>query len=99
MTQGYSQEEGIDFDGFFAPVTRLEAIRMLLAFACYMDFKLYQIDEKSVFLNRYITEEVYVAQLSGFENHDFPTMCSSYQNHSIDLSKLQELGMKDLVNF
>ena len=41
VAQGYSQEEGIDFDEIYAPVARLEAIRMLLAFACFKDFKLY----------------------------------------------------------
>ena len=80
VAQGYSQEEGIDFDESFAPVARLEAIRMLLAFACYMDFKLYQMDVKSAFLNGFITEEVYVAQPPGFENHEFP-------NHVFKLSK------------
>ena len=58
VIQGYSQEEGTNFDKSFALVTRLEAIRMLLAFACYMDFKLYQMDVNSVFLKGYITEEV-----------------------------------------
>ena len=65
---------------------------MLLAFAYCMDFKLYQMDIKSAFLNGYITEEVYVAQSPEFENHEFP-------KYSMDLSKLQELGMKDLVHF
>ena len=46
VAQGYNQEEGIDFDETFAPVARLEAIRMLLAFACFRDFKLYQMDIK-----------------------------------------------------
>ena len=49
VAQGYNQEEGIDFDETFAPVARLEAIRMLLACACHMDFKLFQMDVKSVF--------------------------------------------------
>ena len=49
VAQGYNQEEGIDFDETFAPVTRLEAIRLLLVFACHMDFKLFQIDVKNVF--------------------------------------------------
>ena len=53
---------------------------MLLAFACYMDFKLYQMDINSVFLNGYITEEVYVTQSSDFENHEF-------SNHVYKLSK------------
>ena len=47
----YNQEEGIDFDEIFAPVARLEAIRLLLAYACFMKFKLFQMDVKSAFLN------------------------------------------------
>ena len=54
-----------------APVARLEAIRLLLAFACAKDFKLFQMDVKSAFLNGYINEEVYVAQPPGFESHEY----------------------------
>ena len=50
VTQGFNQE-GIDYEETFAPVARLEAIRMLLVFACFKDFVLYQMDVKSVFLN------------------------------------------------
>ncbi|KAH9697228.1 hypothetical protein KPL71_023524 [Citrus sinensis] len=71
VAQGYNQEEGIDFDETFAPVARLEAIRMLLAFACHKDFILFQMDVKSAFLNVYIMEEVYVKQPPGFENEKF----------------------------
>ena len=60
VAQGYNQEEGIDYDETFAPVARLESIRMLLSFACHKNFKLYQIDVKSAFLNGFIKEEVYV---------------------------------------
>ena len=60
IAQGYSQEEGIDYDETYAPVARLEAIRMLLAFACFKNFKLFQMDVKSAFLNGFINEEVYV---------------------------------------
>ena len=49
VAQGYNQEEGINFDEIFAPVARIEAIRLLLAFACDMNFKLFQMDVKSVF--------------------------------------------------
>lgn len=80
VAQGFNQEEGIDFDETFAPVARLEAIRMLLAFACFKNFKLYQMDVKSAFLNGYISEEVYVEQPPGFQNHEFP-------NHVFKLSK------------
>ena len=71
VAQGYSQQEGIYFDESFAPVARLKAIRMLLAFSCYRDFKLYQMDVKSVFLNVHITKDVYVAQPPRFENREF----------------------------
>ncbi|GKB77997.1 retrovirus-related pol polyprotein from transposon TNT 1-94 [Tanacetum coccineum] len=62
VAQGYNQQEGIDYDETYAPVARLESIRILLAYACALDFKLFQIDVKSAFLNGFINEEVYVAQ-------------------------------------
>ncbi|GKD47119.1 retrovirus-related pol polyprotein from transposon TNT 1-94 [Tanacetum coccineum] len=62
VAQGYNQQEGIDYDETYAPVARLESIRILLAYACALDFRLFQIDVKSVFLNGFINEEVYVAQ-------------------------------------
>ena len=70
VTQGYSQEEGINFNETFAPVARLESIRMLLT--CYKDFILYQMNVKSTFLNRYIMKEVYVKHPPGFENEKYP---------------------------
>ena len=72
MAQGYNQQEGIDYDETFAHVARLEAIRMLLAFAAYKGFILYQMDVKYGFLNGFIYEKVYVKQPSGFENETFP---------------------------
>ena len=60
VAKGYNQEEGIDYDETYAPVARLEAIRMLLIFTSFMNFKLYQMDVKSAFLNGFIEEEVYV---------------------------------------
>ena len=80
VAKGYSQEEGIDYDETYAPVARLEAIRILLAFACFNNFKLYQMDVKSAFLNGFINEEVYVEQPPGFENPHFP-------DHVFKLSK------------
>jgi hypothetical protein len=62
VAQGYSQVEGLDFGETFTHVARLEAIRILLAFAASKEFKLYQMDIKSVFLNGVIQEEVYVRQ-------------------------------------
>nr|GEV63487.1 retrovirus-related Pol polyprotein from transposon TNT 1-94 [Tanacetum cinerariifolium] len=66
VAQGYNQQEGIDYDETYAPVARLESIRILLAYVCALDFKLFQMDVKSAFLNGFINGEVYVAQPSGF---------------------------------
>ena len=60
VAKGYSQQEGIDYDETFAPVARLEAIRIFLAFAAHSNFKVYQMDVKSAFLNGELAEEVYV---------------------------------------
>ena len=60
VAQGYSQEEEIDFEETFAPVARLEAIRILLTFAVSQSVKLFQMNVKNAFLNGYIKEEVYV---------------------------------------
>jgi hypothetical protein len=68
VAQGYSQVEGLNFGETFTLVARLEAIRILLAFAASNGFKLYQIDVKSAFLNGGIQEEVYVRQPPGFES-------------------------------
>ncbi|GKB07640.1 retrovirus-related pol polyprotein from transposon TNT 1-94 [Tanacetum coccineum] len=71
---------GIDFDETYAPVARLESIRILLAYACAHDVKLFQMDVKSDFLNGFINEEVYVAQLPGFVDLEKP-------NHVFKLKK------------
>ncbi|GJW45705.1 putative ribonuclease H-like domain-containing protein [Tanacetum coccineum] len=70
--KGYRQEEGIDYDEVFAPVVRIEAIRIFLAFASYMGFIVYQMDVKSAFLYGIIDEEVYVSQPLGFVDPKFP---------------------------
>jgi hypothetical protein len=62
----YAQVEGIDFKETFAPVARLEATKMFLAFACFKNFKIYQMDVKSAFLNGNLEEEVYIEQSKGF---------------------------------
>nr|GEW83255.1 retrovirus-related Pol polyprotein from transposon TNT 1-94 [Tanacetum cinerariifolium] len=72
VAQWYPQEEGIDYDEVFAPVARIEAIRLFLAYDSFKDFVVYQMDVKSVFLYEKIKEEVYVCQPSGFEDPDFP---------------------------
>ncbi|GJT67791.1 putative ribonuclease H-like domain-containing protein, partial [Tanacetum coccineum] len=72
VAQGHRQEEGIDYDEVFAPVARLEAIRIFLAFASYMGFVVYQMDVKSAFLYGKIDEEVYVSQPPGFLDPKHP---------------------------
>ncbi|GJS53939.1 retrovirus-related pol polyprotein from transposon TNT 1-94 [Tanacetum coccineum] len=66
VAQGYNQQEGIDYDETYAPVARLESIRILLAYPCALDLKLFQMDVKSAFLNDFINKEVYMAQPPGF---------------------------------
>jgi hypothetical protein len=80
VAKGYSQVEGLDFGETYAPVARLESIHILLAYATYHGFKLYQMDVKSAFLNGPIKEEVYVEQPPGFEDSEYP-------NHVYRLSK------------
>ncbi|GKC11203.1 retrovirus-related pol polyprotein from transposon TNT 1-94 [Tanacetum coccineum] len=72
VAQGHRQEEGIDYDEVFAPVARIEAIRIFLAFASYMGFIVYQMDVKSAFLYGKIDEEVYVSQPPGFIDSKYP---------------------------
>ncbi|GAA0154676.1 transmembrane signal receptor [Lithospermum erythrorhizon] len=72
VAQGYTQVEGIDFEETFAPVARIEAIRLLLALACLLKFKLYQMDVKTAFLNGLVQEEVYVEQPKGFIDSQYP---------------------------
>ncbi|GJW00049.1 putative ribonuclease H-like domain-containing protein [Tanacetum coccineum] len=72
VTHGYTQKEGIDYDEVFAPVARIEAIRLFLAYSLFMNFIVYQMDVKSTFLYGKIEEDVYVCQPPGFEDPEFP---------------------------
>jgi hypothetical protein len=74
VAKGYLQVKGLDFDETYTPVARLESIRILLSYATYHGFELYQMDMKSAFLNGAIKEEVYVEHPPGFED-------SGYHNH------------------
>ena len=80
VVQGYNQEEGIDYDETFAPVAKMEAIRILIAFAAFMGFELYQMDVKSAFMNGDLKEEVFVKQPPGFDDAELP-------NHVFRLNK------------
>nr|GEZ27731.1 retrovirus-related Pol polyprotein from transposon TNT 1-94 [Tanacetum cinerariifolium] len=80
VARGYRQEEGIDFEESFAPVSRLEAIRIFLAYAAHKNMVVYQMDLKTAFLNGNLREEVYVSQPDGFVDSDNP-------NHVYKLKK------------
>ncbi|GAA0149080.1 transmembrane signal receptor [Lithospermum erythrorhizon] len=72
VAQGYTQIEGVDFEETFAPMARLEAIRLVLSIACLLKFKLFQMDVKSAFLNGVVQEEVYIEQPKGFVDVTYP---------------------------
>ena len=80
IAQGYSQMEGADYDETYAPVACMESIRILLALACHLKFKFYQMDVKTTFLNGFLKEYVYVTQPKGFIDPHFP-------NHVLYLKK------------
>nr|GFC16337.1 retrovirus-related Pol polyprotein from transposon TNT 1-94 [Tanacetum cinerariifolium] len=90
VAQGHTQEEGIDYEEVFAPVARIEAIRLFLAYTSFMGFLVYQMDVKSAFLYGTIKEEVYVCQPPGFED----PKNTKWSRHFMDYIKLLELGMK-----
>ena len=89
MAQGYFQVEGVYFDETFAPISHMESIRVLLALACHLKFKLYQMDVKTTFLNRFLKEDVYVAQPKRFIDPHFP-------NHVLYLKK-ELYGLKQAL--
>ncbi|GJU11033.1 retrovirus-related pol polyprotein from transposon TNT 1-94 [Tanacetum coccineum] len=72
VAKGYSQQEGIDFEESFAPVARLEAVCMFVAYTTHKNFTIYQMDVKTTFLNGSLKEEVFVSQPDGFVNPNFP---------------------------
>ncbi|GJU75560.1 putative ribonuclease H-like domain-containing protein [Tanacetum coccineum] len=79
---GHRQEEGIDYEEVFAPMARIEAIRLFLAYASFMGFLVYQMDVKSAFLYGTIKEEVYVTQPLGFKDPDHPDKVYKRQDRS-----------------
>ncbi|GKA80144.1 retrovirus-related pol polyprotein from transposon TNT 1-94 [Tanacetum coccineum] len=80
VSKGHGQEEGIDFEESFAPVARLEAVKIFVAYAAHKNFRIYQMDVKTTFLNGPLKEEVFVRQPDGFVDPDFP-------NHVYHLKK------------
>jgi hypothetical protein len=99
VAKGYSQVEGLDFSETYAPVARLEPIRILLAYATYHGFKLYQMDVKSAFLNGPIKEEVYVEQPPGFEDSEYPSHVYKLSKALYGLKQAQDHGMNAWETF
>jgi hypothetical protein len=98
VAKDYAQVAGLDFEETFAPVARLESIRILLAYVAHHSFKLYEMDVKSTFLIGPIKEEVYVEQPLASRMMSTPTMCLSSLKRSMDISKPQEHGINSLEN-
>jgi hypothetical protein len=96
VAQGFSQVEGLDFGKIFAHVARLEAIRILLAFAASKGFKLYQMDVKSVFLNGVIQEEVLLGNPHVSRTPNILKECTSFERLCMGLSKCHLHGMLGL---
>ncbi|CAM8934750.1 unnamed protein product [Rhodiola kirilowii] len=99
VAQGFTQIEGVDFDETFASVARLEVIRLLLALACHLKFKLFQMDVNSAFLNGLLNEEVYVAQPKGFEDPHHPDFVYRLKNALYSLKQAPRAWYERLTEF
>jgi len=99
VAKGYNQEEGIDFDEIYAPVARLEAVRLLLAYACICNFKLHQMDVKNAFLNGFLNEEVYISQSPGFEDYLCPNHVSKLKKALYGLKQAPRQWYERVRNF
>nr|GEV35714.1 copia protein [Tanacetum cinerariifolium] len=94
VAHGHTQEEGINYEEVFAPVARIEAIWLFLAYASFMGFMVYQMDVKSAFLYGSIEEEVYVCQPLGFEDPDYPDkeLCKAFEKLMKDMFQMSLMG-------
>ncbi|GJV26947.1 retrovirus-related pol polyprotein from transposon TNT 1-94 [Tanacetum coccineum] len=99
VAKGYAQEEGIDFEESFAPVARLEAVRIFVAYAAHKSFPIYQMDVKTAFLNGPLKEEVYVAQPDGFVDPDHPEKVYLLRKALYGLKQAPRAWYDELSNF
>jgi hypothetical protein len=97
--KGHSQVEGLEFDETFALIARLESIHILLEYATHHDFKLYQIDVKSAFLNRPIKKEVYVEQPPGIEDEEHPKHVYKLHKELYELKQAPRVWYECLSDF
>ncbi|GKF12243.1 putative ribonuclease H-like domain-containing protein, partial [Tanacetum coccineum] len=94
VAQGYTQEEGIDYDEVFAPVARIKAIRLFLAYASFMNFIVYQMDVKSAFLYGALKKRFMFSNLQGLKIQSFLTKFTRYKRLYMVYIKLLEPGMR-----
>ncbi|GKB10762.1 putative ribonuclease H-like domain-containing protein [Tanacetum coccineum] len=99
VAQGHRQEEGINYKEVFAPVARIEAIRLFLAYASFMGFLVYQMDVKSAFLYGTIKEEVYVTQPPGFKDPDYPDKVYKVVKALYGLHQAPRVWYETLANY
>jgi hypothetical protein len=99
VAQGYTQVEDLDFRETYVPVARLKTIRILLAYVCAHNIKLYQMDVKSAFLNEYINELMYVEQPPGFENEKKPNHVYKLRKTLYGLKKAPRAWYERLRDF
>ncbi|GJS66258.1 retrovirus-related pol polyprotein from transposon TNT 1-94 [Tanacetum coccineum] len=99
VAKGYAQEEGIDFEESFAPVARLEAVWIFVAYAAHKSFPIYQMDVKTAFLNGPLKEEVYVAQPEGFVDPDHPEKVYLLRKALYGLKQAPRAWYDELSNF
>ncbi|GJR82254.1 retrovirus-related pol polyprotein from transposon TNT 1-94 [Tanacetum coccineum] len=99
VAKGYAQEEGINFEESFAPITHLEAVRIFIAHAAHKSFPIYQMDVKTTFLNGPLKEEVYVAQPEGFVDPDHPEKVYLLRKALYGLKQAPRAWYDELSNF
>ncbi|GKD87363.1 retrovirus-related pol polyprotein from transposon TNT 1-94 [Tanacetum coccineum] len=99
VAKGYAQEDGIDFEESFAPIARLEAVRIFVAYAAHKSFPIYQMDVKMVFLNGPLKEEVYVAQPDGFIDPYHPDKVYRLRKALYGLKQAPRAWYDELLNF
>nr|GEU62226.1 retrovirus-related Pol polyprotein from transposon TNT 1-94 [Tanacetum cinerariifolium] len=99
LAKGYAQEEGIDFEESFAPVARLEAVWVFIAYAAHKSFPIFQMDVKMAFLNGPLKEEVYVAQPDGFVDPDHPKKVYRLRKALYGLKQVPKAWYDELSKF
>nr|GEZ82208.1 putative ribonuclease H-like domain-containing protein [Tanacetum cinerariifolium] len=99
VAQGHTQEEGIDYEEVFAPVARIEVIRLFLAYASFMGFMVYQMDIKSAFLYGTIEEDVYICQPPGVEDPDYPDKVYKVVKALYEIHQAPRAWYKTLANY